>query len=99
MTAPDFLAPAYAHAGSLVSIADSLADYHDDTAVRCRVRVWSDQLPDGEMALLKPHLTHGNIRPVFDHLKRDGINLPYSATSWERHWTGRCTCTHPEPAP
>ena len=80
-----------------VSIADSLAAYETSTpGQRCRVAVWADQLPDGELDMLLPHLTHGKIRPMFDYLKRDGVGLPFAATSWERHWTGRCSCTRPD---
>lgn len=78
-----------------VSIADSLTAYTDRVeGARCRVAVWADQLPDGELDMLRPHLVHGKIRPMFDYLKRDGVQLPFSATSWERHWTGvgRCSC-------
>jgi hypothetical protein len=90
MSAPEFIAPT-AHQ-PITGVADTLAQLDDDPGERCRVGKWEDALTHEDAESLRAHVVPGRVRPVFDLLRHDGHKLPFSATSWERHFTGRCPC-------
>jgi hypothetical protein len=100
MSAPEFIEPAHHDEPEPwprrhTSLIDSLEGFTTEKPRGiCRVGVWENRLTADEMDLLRPHLKHGSIRPLFDRLRHDGVDLPFSATSWERHWTTprRCSC-------
>lgn len=91
MSAPEFIAPQALPA--TLGVAESLDRFDHEPGFRCRVAVWADTLPEDDLDALVQHLAPGKVKPLYNFLRSEGHKLPYSSTTWERHWTGRCPCT------